>query len=149
MVTAHCSHSRFYWFNHDFWISNGFNAIYLPYFLMKQDKNPYRDLILSILLLGLIYWFKRWDVILVITLFFVLLGLAFKTFRLLNYLLWKSITQLLQLVFQPIIGGVVFFLVLTPLGLLSQLFKKKKADQGSTFVNVDRKFDIDFFKKQW
>ena len=116
---------------------------------MKESKEQYRDLLLTLLLLGIIYWFKRWDIVLIIAAVFIVIGFAIPQFRYLNHLFWKSITKFLQLVFQPIIGTLLFFLVLTPIGLLSQVFKKKKPVNGSTFVSVDRKFDIDFFKKQW
>ncbi|MFT5822756.1 MAG: hypothetical protein ACI8ZM_004013 [Crocinitomix sp.] len=116
---------------------------------MKETKNQYRDLLLTILLLGITYWFKRWDELLIVALVFILLGLAIQQFRYLNHLFWKSITQLMQLIVQPIIGAVIFFFILTPIGLLSQAFKKKKVIKGSSFVKVDRKFTSDFFQKQW
>jgi hypothetical protein len=146
---AHYINSGFYWVNNDFWASNWFNPVHVSTFLMTENKNQYRDLLLSLLLLGLIYWYKRWDEIIIIALVFILLGLAFSHFRFINHLLWKWITRFLQLVFQPIIGAMIFFVFLTPIGLLSQLFKKKKTYKDSTFVNVDEQFDQEFFKKQW
>ncbi|NOQ72967.1 MAG: hypothetical protein GQ574_13240 [Crocinitomix sp.] len=116
---------------------------------MQETKNQYRDLLLTVLLLGIIYWFNRWDELLVIALVFILLGLAITQFRILNHWFWKSVTQLMQLIVQPIIGAVIFFVILTPIGLLSQVFKKKKVIEGTSFVKVERKFTPDFFKKQW
>ncbi len=149
MVIAHCFNIDFYWFDHDIRPRNWFNAIYLSANLVKQGKEQYRDLLLTLLLLGVVYWFKRWDILLIIAPVFILLGLTISQFRYLNHQFWKLLTKVLQLIFQPIIGALLFFLVLTPIGLLSQVFKKKKPINGSTFVSVERKFDADFFKKQW
>lgn len=118
---------------------------------MQKNQNylHYRDLILSLLAFLVTYWFWRSDEWLVLSLLFCFLGLASARLRWVNHLFWKYVTKIMQAVVQPLVGTAIFFLALVPIGLLFQLFSRKKSVQNTTFKEVDQQFDAAFFKRQW
>ncbi len=66
---------------------------------------------------------------------------------------WMQLSNLLSKIFPPILIGIIFFLVLFPLSLLSKLFTKdplmlsNKFD--SYFIKVDKPFEKSSFEKLW
>lgn len=151
MASAHYPYFSFYGPDYDFWLSNGFNAFYLSVFLMKKNQNyiHYRDLILTLLALLVTYWFWRADEWLMVSLLFCFIGLASAWLRLVNHLFWKYVTKAMQWLVQPVLGTVIFCLALVPIGLLFQLFSRKKPVENTAFKLVDQRFDTAFFKRQW
>lgn len=60
----------------------------------------------------------------------------------------------LSLIIPNILLGIIFFLLLFPIALLSRLFGKNdslnlKNKSGSTFKNVNKEFDKISFEKTW
>ena len=74
---------------------------------------------------------------------------CFPILKSLNHLLWSRLTIVLQTVFQPILFGFIYIVVLIPLGLLFQLFKKKDSLSNSSFMNLDKDINDQFFKEPW
>lgn len=127
-----------------------FNAIYLSNFLMRFKFDIYfRDLLISALAFALLYWFFPLYPILIIGGVWLILGLSFVALRKINHLFWDRLTKGMQWIVQPILGTLIFCLILVPVGLLWQGFKKKKTKQQTTFNEVNPTFDSDFFYKQW
>jgi hypothetical protein len=66
---------------------------------------------------------------------------------------WMKLSYLLSKIFPPILIGIIFFLVLFPLSLLSKLFTKDPLmlsnKYDSYFVNVEKPFDKSSFEKLW
>lgn len=109
----------------------------------------FRDLLISALAFALLYWFFPLYPILIIGGVWLILGLSFVALRKINHLFWDRLTKGMQWIVQPILGTLIFCLILVPVGLLSQVFKKKKTKQQTTFNEVNPIFDSDFFHKQW
>lgn len=109
----------------------------------------HRDLAISALAIGLIYWFFPHYFMLIIGGVVILLGLFFFSVRKMNHVFWDRFTKGMQWVVQPILGTLIFFLILVPIGLLWRLFKKKKELSNSTFRPMEQKIGSDFFEKQW
>ena|GEM_PF-3564756 len=144
------SYSRVNGDHFDLWYCNGFNPIYLSYFLMNRKLDiHYRDLLISGLAIGLFYWFFPANWILICGGTLLALGLIFDLIRKLNHLFWDRLTKGMQWIVQPILGTLIFCLILVPVGLMWRVFKKKMNLSSSTFRPVEKDLDADFFKKQW
>ena len=98
------------------------------------------------LLAGYGWLFKGWSLVIVLVLVavavaFVLLGfVAPKVLRPLNWL-WFQLGQLLGKIVSPVVLGAIFFLLLTPVSLVTRLFGrdelrlKRKASQTSYWLD--------------
>lgn len=66
---------------------------------------------------------------------------------------WMKLSSLLSKIVPPILIGIIFFLVLYPLSLLSKLFTKDPLmlsnKYDSYFVNVDKPFEKSSLEKLW
>ena len=56
---------------------------------------------------------------------------------------------MLQAVFQPVIGILLYYALLTPLALLFRLFKRNSTELDSNFKAVRENYDTAFFERQW
>lgn len=70
------------------------------------------------------------------------------------HLLWMSLGKLLEMVMPKIILGIVFYVFLFPIALLSRLFSKKdplklRNSEDSTFTTNNREFDEQSFVNPW
>lgn len=68
--------------------------------------------------------------------------------------LWSKLTYVLSLIVPNILLSFIFFLLLTPIALLSRLFGEKdplmlKRQQGSMFKDYEREMDKEYFEKTW
>ena len=134
----------------ELWNCDGFNSIYLSDLLMNNKLTIYyRDLLISALAISLLYWFFPTLWILIIGGSIVLLGLIFFTVRKLNHLFWDRLTKGMQWISQPILGTLIFCLIVVPVGLMWRVFRKNIKTSNSNFRLIDRELDEDFFKKQW
>ena len=83
-----------------------------------------------------------------------LLGLASgAAAKFIDYL-WYKLAAVLALIVPNILMGVIFYLILTPIAILSRLFGAKdqltlKNTKKSMFRDVDRVFDNSYFEKPW
>ncbi len=89
--------------------------------------------------------FRVWSFI--VSLVFLILGLTNSKFLTPLKILWFKFGLLLGKIVSPIILGIVFFLVVTPTGLIMRAFKKdllnlKKKDSKSYWIKRD-KFESD------
>jgi len=116
---------------------------------MKDKSLHNRDLIITLLSYLIIFYFIRENIVLHIGTFHLVLALAFPVFLKWNHLFWYYLTIVLQKVTNPILFGVIFIVVLTPISLLYRLFKKKKHSQTSSFVVINESVDKEFFNVPW
>ncbi len=84
-----------------------------------------------------------------------LIGIFFKFLAQIIHNLWFKLAQILGFVSSKIVLSITFFGILTPLALLSKIFKKEdkfkvKTNQDSNFVDKNEDFsDKSIFKKTW
>ena len=66
---------------------------------------------------------------------------------------WLKLASLLNLIMPNIILSIIFFLILTPIALLSRMFKKNqlrlKNSNKSLFIQKDSTFQKEHFEKPW
>jgi ABC-type dipeptide/oligopeptide/nickel transport system permease subunit len=68
--------------------------------------------------------------------------------------LWMRFSNILGMIFPKITLTLLFFFVLYPIAILSTIFSKKrplllKNPRGSTFIEVNKSFNANFFEKPW
>ncbi len=68
--------------------------------------------------------------------------------------LWFFISKILSFIVPNILLSIVFFLILTPLSIISKIFKSKtdyisKNPSKSTFINSYKKYDKKSFERAW
>lgn len=118
--------------------------------MFKEEHIPYRDLALTLLLLGISYWIIPSSIVLWIMGVFLILGLTTPQLRLWNHNFWEGITKVMSWIFPPIFMSFIFFLVLVPFGLLFRLFSKKEENNiVSNFHKTDEVIDVSFFERVW
>tara|TARA_B100000700_G_C14699903_1_gene694003 strand:- start:167 stop:562 length:396 start_codon:yes stop_codon:yes gene_type:complete len=83
--------------------------------------------------------------------FFLLALLKPESLKILNYA-WISFGNLLGRIVSPIVMGLIFFIVITPIGLIMRIFKKdllnmKFSNQKSYWI--DRKVKVGSMRKQF
>ncbi len=69
-------------------------------------------------------------------------------------IIWMKIAEILGLIMPNILLTAVFFLILTPLGLISRLLSKTdplsmKNSRGSFFKDYQKKIDAGYFENPW
>ena len=82
------------------------------------------------------------------------LSLLFSTVSIIIESIWLKLALLLSKIVPNILLSVVFFLILTPLSILSKMFKAKTDfisinNQKTIFKTETREFKKDSFKKTW
>ncbi len=71
------------------------------------------------------------------------------------YLLWMALTYILGRIVSPIILAIIFYLVVTPIGLISRVFGKdrlrlkKPRDAKSHFATYSESLDKESFRRQF
>lgn len=68
--------------------------------------------------------------------------------------LWSKLTYVLSLIVPNILLSFIFFLLLTPIAVLSRLFGEKdplrlRRQEGSMFKDYKRELDKEYFEKTW
>lgn len=89
-----------------------------------------------------------------ISLIIGVLGLSSSYFAQKIDYLWMKLTWILSLIIPNIILVIVFYLLLTPIALLSKIFGEKnqfslKNNTSSLFKDCNKQFDKTFFEKPW
>ncbi|MCB0631687.1 MAG: hypothetical protein R2824_10635 [Saprospiraceae bacterium] len=116
---------------------------------MPGDRVLNRDLAVTGLSLGILYYYFLRPEILVLGGLYLLFGLFWRKLKAANHRFWKILTRILQSVTSPLLFGAIFFLVLMPIGLLYRLWHKKEDRKDSTFSSVDQSIDTAFFEVPW
>lgn len=116
---------------------------------MTRESILNRDLGVTVLSLGILYYCFPRPEVMVLGGLYVLLCLLWKKLKMGNHRFWKSLTRMVQSFTSPLLFGVIFFLVLVPIGLLYRLWHKKEDRKASTFTSVDQNIDAAFFEVPW
>lgn len=122
---------------------------------MKQ-KNPNTALTVLTILVGLLIvnYFAKKELILWIAIGIGVLSVLSSWIRNTIHFLWMKLADILGLIIPKIILGLVFFLIVTPLGIFSRWLSPKeqlilKNDSNSTFFETKKRFEKSFFEKPW
>lgn len=119
---------------------------------LKSD--PIKTILVITVGMLVVYVATKWHPALVIALVIGLSGI------LSNYLakkidfLWMKLTWVLSLIVPNILLSIIFYVLLTPIALLSRIFSKNdqlflKNTSQSTFKEYNKNFDKDSFKNPW
>lgn len=119
---------------------------------MKKDTSTSTMLVISMGFLVLFLIFS-WQWAVITSLVVGILGIVSASVSRLVEKGWMGLANILSYIIPSILLGLVFYLILFPISLLSKLFTKdllmlsKRYD--SYFVNINKKFDKKSFEKMW
>jgi hypothetical protein len=116
---------------------------------MSKRVQYYRDLLITLLAATVGASFFPKMGLFYVGLAVFIAGFLFLPIRQANHWFWAMLTKVLGFVFQPIIFGSIFFVILLPLGLLFRLFRKKVENPDSTFVKADSITREGYFESPW
>jgi hypothetical protein len=109
-------------------------------------KEANRDILISALAFGIACYFSKQTWILVIAPIYLLSCWLIPFLKNLNHQFWKGLTRILQSIMNPILLGIIFFLVLTPLGMLFRVFGKKRK---VGFEKLEKVYSEKDFHQSW
>ncbi len=120
----------------------------------QPSKDPQRTVLVICMGMLLIFVFSDLEWPLYTALVVGLAGASSQKIAALIDRLWMRLGWLLGLVMPKIILGAVYFILLTPLALLSRIVGPKdtlmlRARSGSMYITTQRKFDPAYFEKTW
>lgn len=121
---------------------------------MKEKINTYKTTLTIVTALLIIYWYNHLVLFLYVALVIGLIAIFSSYLNNKIAFYWMKLSEILGLIFPKIMLTVLYFLVLTPLALLSKLGRKKnflqlKNTQDSLFMNVKKTFPKQDFEKMW
>ena len=120
----------------------------------SNNETPYKIVLLLTAAALCLYFIKKWDVLLYSAATLSIASLLSHRFAKSIDYIWRKIAWLLSLVLPKLLLTFVFYLVLTPLALLSRLNKKSdplqlKKVEGTVFREVEIEFEKKDFEKPW
>ena len=122
---------------------------------MKQN-NPNTALTVLTIVVGLLVvnYFAKNEVLLWVTIAIGVLSILSSWIRNSIHFIWMKLADLLGLIVPKIILSLIFFLIVTPLGIFSRWLSPKeqlilKNEKDTTFFEVEKKFEKTFFEKPW
>ncbi len=119
---------------------------------MKKDNVLSTILVISMGFLALFFLFK-WEWAAIVSLAVGLAGLLSPYLAVKIDWVWSKLSKLLSYVVPNILLSLVFFLILFPISLLAKLFNKDplmlSGKHDSYFVEVNKEFDKESFRKTW
>ncbi len=122
---------------------------------MKQSNSNTALTVLTIVVgLTILNYFMQNDMLLLVIIAIGVLGVLSSWIRDSIHFIWMKLADLLGLIIPKLILSLIFYLIVTPLGMLSRIFSPnelliKKNDRNSFFLPINRKFDKSFFEKPW
>lgn len=122
-------------------------SIYLHFVLMVEPKtsNPWVTLLVIVLGFGFVFFISETWAWLYVALAIGAVGVISKHARQLVDKLWMKLAYALSLIFPPIMLTLIFFLILTPIAVLSRLVRRNspinlKKKQPSIFIERNHRF---------
>lgn len=128
--------------------------IYLYFILMKIKSNPSLTVLSIIFGLLVFNYFLDNKIIFYLSIIISGIGVFSSKTSLILEKIWFKISYILSLIIPNILLFLLFFLILTPLSFLSKIFRAKsgfnlKKNQTTMFVQLNKKFNKDSFKRAW
>lgn len=149
--SAH-AYSSFLRFDPPIWRGDGPNSLHLLLILtqsMTSKRQLNRDVLISGLALGILYYFFVRTEILLLGGAYLFLCFFWGKLKLANHQFWVKLTRSIQSVTSPILFGAIFVFALLPMGLLFRVFNKREREEDSTFKDIDQTIDASFFEVPW
>jgi len=120
----------------------------------KPSEDPQRTVLVICMGMLLMHVFSGWEWPLMVALTIGVLGAISQRMAVLIDRLWMRLGWVLGLVMPKIILGAVFYLMLTPIALLSRLLGTKdplmlRPQPGSMYITTYRTIDPAYFEKIW
>ena len=121
---------------------------------MKLKSNPSLTVLVIVFGLLLFNFFLDKEEIFYLCLVLSGLGVFFNKASIIIEKIWFKISYILSKIVPNILLTIIFFFILTPLALLSKLFKSKsefisRNKQNTTFKIQNKVFDKNSFEKAW
>jgi len=130
--------------------------LFTHYFRMIKEKNfnPYKVNLTLVSVFGFIYFFQRYEILLYTSLSIGLISLISSVANEFIAKSWMKLGWIMSLIVPKIVLSLFYFLVLTPIALLSKFFGNKKYlklkdNSQSLFEDVNKEFQPNSFEKMW
>ena len=119
---------------------------------MKQDTSKSTILVISMGFLAL-FLYSSWKWAAIVSLITGVTGIVSPFLRMKIEWAWLKLAKLLSFVVPNILLGLLFYLVLFPISLLSKIFRKDPlmlSNKHQTyFIDINKEFDKSSFEKIW
>lgn len=116
---------------------------------MNKQRIYYLELGQMALLFVLLHYFLENQIYSYVGLGVVVLGLLIWQVRFANGWVWSKINKVTQAIGEFVLLFVIYFLIVTPIGWAFQLKNRKKHNQKSTLVAIEKPFTADELRKTW
>jgi len=121
---------------------------------MKLKSNP--SLTVLTIVFGFLFfnYFLDNGIIFYVSLLLSGIGVFSQKLSILIENIWFRVSYILSQIIPNILLSIIFFLILTPIALLSRLFKSNsnfisKNNQKTTFIDQKKSFDKNSFERAW
>lgn len=120
----------------------------------RKATNPIQTVLIITVGMLFIHLLSKWDWALYIALIVGVMGIASGFLARKIDDLWMRLTWLLSLIVPNVLLSLVFYVLLTPVALLSRVFGERnqlslKNSGDSLFKNCDKEFDKDSLENPW
>jgi hypothetical protein len=119
---------------------------------MDKDTSKSTILVISMGLLVISIAFS-WEWALIGSLIVGIIGIISKTLSKIIETLWMQLAGILNYIMPSILLGIVFYIFLFPISLISKLFTKDPLmlsnKYKTTFVSFDKELNKQYFKNSW
>lgn len=117
-------------------------------------SSPTKTILIITVGILVIFISSNWQPALLIAVFIGLGGIFSNEFSIRIESLWMKLSWVLSLIVPKIILTIVYYILLTPIAILSRLIAKKdelslKNTKSSLFNECNKKFDKNSFKNPW
>lgn len=116
---------------------------------MTRKRMLNRDVFISGLGLGILYYFFPRTEIIVLAGIYLPLCFLLEKLKVANHQFWNKFTSSIQSITSPLLFGAIFVFALLPIALLFRVFKKQEKQEDSTFKDTDQTIDALFFEVPW
>ena len=154
LVNARYYRSIVNWFLNCFRRQQCVIAFYLHLILMKVKSNPSLTILTIVFGLLVFNYFLNKDVIFYCCLLLSGIGVFSNKISIIIENIWFKLSFILSQIIPNILLSLIFFLILTPLSLLSKLFDSKtdfnaKNNRNTMFKTQNKSFDKNSFERAW
>ena len=120
----------------------------------KIKTNPVKTVLVITVGVQIIYFTTLWEPALLISLILGLIGVISKYLAIKIDFLWMKLTWVLSLIIPNLLLSIIYYMILSPIALLSRLFSKRnelflKNTISSTFKNYNKTFNRESFQNPW
>ena len=120
----------------------------------KMKTEPIKTILVITVGMLVVFMTTQWQPALILSMLIGVVGILSKYLAIKIDFLWMKLTWVLSLIVPNVLLSIVFYLMLTPIALLSRVFSKKdelflKNTSPSLFKEYNKTFDKESFKNPW